>query len=433
MGRYDTGYVPLALRRNEPSLGDTIASAITDYRQVRRQDDADAYERAQRPLADALRRAQAYELGINLPEPSAPPPPETAGTRLRKLLATLGGGGKPDAAPSAAPAPAPGGDMGARIGGFAGGTLADALARQPQSQGNGPLPPTMQQPAAPPAQAPRKMLPGQFDPATGGFSTGQPAQPPAPVPLGGGFALDPSRTPSARQAKAAEAERAAQEQVLQARFAQEREMLGLRDATDRAQLAETGRHNRAMEGLAGQQEQRMAQQPRGGTRASSGCRAVIATDGERKAAALIPKAEEAARGLDRVKEVGSWDAYAGKVPLIGNKLISGTQQEIEADANAFLTAILRPESGATITEAEMEQARRQFVPRPGDTPQVLTMKREARQRAIQQLRAMGGRATPGAPASAPGTDAAALYEELRDAGKSHEDAVAEVRARTGGE
>jgi hypothetical protein len=383
-------------------------------------------------------------------------------------------------------------ELGQHIGGFAGGTLAGALERQGAQPGaHGPmpsLPPTMQQPAPPPLQ-PQTMAPqgaslmvGAFNPATGTFNSGaQPlapvqavvddpppaVQPPAPPsraqrqyePLSRGYEIETEDSRTAREQALAEAlyqQKAQHDAAERARRAgvyggavNDPALAGvlaedaatgrtlISDRTDRAQLSESSRHSRTTEGLAALQERRMAAtRGQGGTgKGAAAPRSTMATDGERKAAALIPKAEAAASALDRFSDVSWWDQNRSHLPMIGNAVSSGPQQRLNLAADQFLTAILRPESGATITPAELDQARRQFVPMPGDTKQTLDLKREARTRAIQQLRDMGGRAVKGAPQGAPQAapaSAADLYDALRAEGKSHEEATAEALARAGG-
>lgn len=91
---------------------------------------------------------------------------------------------------------------------------------------------------------------------------------------------------------------------------------------------------------------------------------------------------------------------AGNVPLVGgvleaaiNKSVSGGTQKYEQAQNDFVTAILRPESGATITKEEGESAKKRYFPQVGDGAAVLKQKQEAREREIETLKAMAG---PGA-------------------------------------
>jgi len=74
-------------------------------------------------------------------------------------------------------------------------------------------------------------------------------------------------------------------------------------------------------------------------------------------------------------------AKAG-VPGIGNILTSDkNRQFLQAERN-FITAVLRKESGAAISEGEYEQARRLYIPQAGDDAQTLQMKKQARDSAI---------------------------------------------------
>lgn len=104
---------------------------------------------------------------------------------------------------------------------------------------------------------------------------------------------------------------------------------------------------------------------------------------------------------------------AGNVPLIGglletavNKGISGGAQKYEQAQRDFINAVLRPESGATITPAEFDNAKKQYFPQIGDKPENIKQKAEAREREIETLKAMAGPGAkkfpeikkPGAPA-----------------------------------
>ena len=54
--------------------------------------------------------------------------------------------------------------------------------------------------------------------------------------------------------------------------------------------------------------------------------------------------------------------------------------------------MLRRESGAAISPAEFENARRQYLPQPGDTPQTLAQKRQNRLQVGVTLKSEAGRA-----------------------------------------
>jgi hypothetical protein len=71
----------------------------------------------------------------------------------------------------------------------------------------------------------------------------------------------------------------------------------------------------------------------------------------------------------------------------------GGVQKYEQAQRDFVNAVLRPESGATITDTEFANAKKQYFPQVGDTPAVIKQKQEAREREIKTLQAMAG---PGA-------------------------------------
>jgi len=59
----------------------------------------------------------------------------------------------------------------------------------------------------------------------------------------------------------------------------------------------------------------------------------------------------------------------------------GRQQTEQAQAD-FITAVLRKESGAVISEAEFDRARKQYFPQPGNPPSVVAQKAKNREAAI---------------------------------------------------
>lgn len=94
---------------------------------------------------------------------------------------------------------------------------------------------------------------------------------------------------------------------------------------------------------------------------------------------------------------------------IGNNMLSQRDQQYNQYASDWIRAKLRKESGAAIGDQEMESEYRLYFPMPGDDPQTLEQKRQARLTAQQGFMQMAGRAAPppgnapanGQPASAP--------------------------------
>ncbi|HEV7246578.1 MAG TPA: hypothetical protein VGN93_06250 [Shinella sp.] len=81
------------------------------------------------------------------------------------------------------------------------------------------------------------------------------------------------------------------------------------------------------------------------------------------------------------------EAVGGQVPGIGNYLKSPEYQQAEQAGREFLAAILRKDTGAAITPSEMEDYGSVYLPRPGDSAEVLTQKQQSRSRALAALKA----------------------------------------------
>lgn len=85
---------------------------------------------------------------------------------------------------------------------------------------------------------------------------------------------------------------------------------------------------------------------------------------------------------------------------IGNSMLSQRDQQYNQYASDWIRAKLRKESGAAIGDQEMESEYRLYFPMPGDDPQTLEQKRQARLIAQQGFMQMAGRAAP-PPGNAP--------------------------------
>ena len=97
----------------------------------------------------------------------------------------------------------------------------------------------------------------------------------------------------------------------------------------------------------------------------------------------------------------------GGVPLIGEKLESGTynamnmlpgvlggpssqQQQTDQARRNFVTAVLRKESGASISPSEFANEEKKYFPQAGDTDAVIKQKQDARKLAIKSLEVQAG-------------------------------------------
>ena len=82
-------------------------------------------------------------------------------------------------------------------------------------------------------------------------------------------------------------------------------------------------------------------------------------------------------------------AVAGGVPLIGGyiqrRVMSPEQQLYKQAADDWIRAKLRKESGAVIGEEEMSREYETYFPQPGDTPDVIKQKEQARSTATQAM------------------------------------------------
>lgn len=129
------------------------------------------------------------------------------------------------------------------------------------------------------------------------------------------------------------------------------------------------------------------------------------TEFQGKATGFGMRAAESSRIIDEIGQGGKIQPSllkraAEAVPLIGeglgmaaNHLQTPEQQQIEQAQRDFINAVLRQESGAVISDAEFANARKQYFPVLGDSPQVVAQKQANREAAINGFRISAG---PGA-------------------------------------
>lgn len=84
-------------------------------------------------------------------------------------------------------------------------------------------------------------------------------------------------------------------------------------------------------------------------------------------------------------------ATKAAVPFgLGNYMVSSEFQQADQAMRDFITAILRKESGAVISQDEFATARQQYFPQPGDSEQVIAQKARNRQIAIEGVTRSAG-------------------------------------------
>lgn len=126
------------------------------------------------------------------------------------------------------------------------------------------------------------------------------------------------------------------------------------------------------------------------------------TEGEKKAAGRAVRMENAVRTINSLEDSGFNPVNfkdtmivenAPFIPdLLENFLKSNKYQLYQRAMNDFTTSQLRDETGAVINESEEVFIQRSYVPVPGDTPDTIKAKREARRLALEAMKANAGKA-----------------------------------------
>lgn len=135
-------------------------------------------------------------------------------------------------------------------------------------------------------------------------------------------------------------------------------------------------------------------------------KAGVPSSDERKMAGFHERATGAAPILD---ELGGQIAAASAMDQARrgtgrSAAMAPYQQQFEQAARQFVSAMLRKDTGASISKEEWKDARAVWIPDWRDSPEVLKQKAAARAQAVRELEISGGRAltVPPAPNDRPG-------------------------------
>lgn len=114
------------------------------------------------------------------------------------------------------------------------------------------------------------------------------------------------------------------------------------------------------------------------------------TEGQSKDTTFAVRAEGALPLIDKYGDALTSlpESAAGSLPGgVGNYLQSPEYQQAQQAGKEWLQAILRKDTGAAITKEETEEYGSVYLPRPGDSPDVLAQKKASRTRALEALKA----------------------------------------------
>ncbi|SEN66700.1 hypothetical protein [Bradyrhizobium sp. OK095] len=128
------------------------------------------------------------------------------------------------------------------------------------------------------------------------------------------------------------------------------------------------------------------------------------TEAQAKASSFAARMQQAEQDLSKLQNEGlsGTQSITSSIPVVGNYLQSTDHQKFETAKSAFITALLRQESGAAISKSEFGRYEKELFPQPGDAPAVVQQKAALRSAAIDQMKGAAGPGyqPPAAPAAA---------------------------------
>ncbi len=116
------------------------------------------------------------------------------------------------------------------------------------------------------------------------------------------------------------------------------------------------------------------------------------TEGQSKDAVFSTRAAGALPLVDKFGDSltgseGMIGGTVGQLPVVGNFAKTEGYQQAEQAGKEFLQAILRKDTGAAITKEETAEYGSVYLPRPGDSKELLAQKKASRVRALEAIKA----------------------------------------------
>lgn len=114
-----------------------------------------------------------------------------------------------------------------------------------------------------------------------------------------------------------------------------------------------------------------------------------ATEGQLSAAGFASRVGASNKALEELERVYDPTNLGTKIAESipgGNILLSDKAQEYRGAKEDFITAVLRKESGAVISDSEFEREDRKYFPQPGDSKKTVELKRKRRERQFEVLK-----------------------------------------------
>lgn len=129
--------------------------------------------------------------------------------------------------------------------------------------------------------------------------------------------------------------------------------------------------------------------PDGTTTVQQGGTAKPLTEGQSKDTVFVTRAKGSLPIIDSIgNELTDLRTnVTGQLPVVGNYTKSPQYQQAEQAGTEFLQAILRKDTGAAITPQETDEYGKVYLPRPGDSPELLGQKKASRNRAVAAIEA----------------------------------------------
>jgi hypothetical protein len=111
------------------------------------------------------------------------------------------------------------------------------------------------------------------------------------------------------------------------------------------------------------------------------------TEGQSKDVVYLTKGAGALPTIDAMGDALTSlpETVGGAVPVVGEYMKSPEFQQAEQAGLEFLAAVLRKDTGAAVTKSEEDMYGRMYLPRPGNSPEVLVQKKAARRRALKAI------------------------------------------------